>query len=48
MVCANVQFSGRIYALDPAGELTALPRLPGWILVTGKKEGKGGKGKKRE
>jgi len=36
----------RCYAPDPAGELTALPRPPGWILGR-KGTGKGGKERAR-
>ena len=37
----------RCYAPDPAGELTALPRPPGWILGE-ERNGKGGKMEREE
>ena len=44
---APLQFTAmRCYAPDPAGELTALPRTPDWILWISK-EGKGRKRKRR-
>jgi len=38
MVCANVQFSGRIYALDPAGGANSAPQTS-WLDFGDRKEG---------